>query len=318
MAGGNNINRPGMRVSVERGRRTVLLQLSPAFGGGGGTVRGLRCSARAGTGSFSRRGGAGPADRRSKPPPTPAGSRCRARPTWMPARCRTGEERPARSPAGRGCPDLDVEYNVAAAFVEGVTSSFVLRITPRRDGLKNLVVEARHGHLRLSHAADEHLMEGQRFRAFLSFRPTGGLYGKIPFEIYLGYEADGEKVCYKFWGEHRVFPAREKAVKVLETLKIEFNASQGHAGDVRQSVQGLDRMLSQKADRAEDLRLVDLPPIWERPRLLRCAYSVMAPPPARSGPAEAACDRLSLCVEGKWVHILSDARVQLGRNRKTT
>lgn len=230
--------------------------------------------------------------------------------------------------ARSACAELTVMYDAAQAFVEGVYAPFQFRVTPQQSGLSALFIEIRHGDRAICRQElDEVTTIGQELTVYLDFQAPAGLQGRLPFQIYVGLTRDGVQQVYKSQRLHRVFPAREPARKVIETLKIEIknDLHQGHASDqsLSQRIDGLDKLAQgTTSDRAADLTLIDLPPVWESLALTPCQYraatgamivrSATATPP----PANARCDRFTMITTAGTFHITSQPTLQFGRNRR--
>lgn len=223
------------------------------------------------------------------------------------------------------CADFEVDYDVGRVFVEGYFFPFQLRLRPVRDGIEGLFVEIRREDVVINCKRPAAILSrGQRLTVPIPYRPTTGIAGKIWYEIYIGYQVDGESKVYMAQQDHQVFPARANAQSVLTTLKVEYHnhMQMGHAGDMQvdQRLRDLEALRPRADDSAEAvIKQLDRNPIWKPLSLLPCRYSkpgavqACARPSPESMPSAARCDRLVLQAGGKSVFLYADQRVTLGR-----
>jgi len=224
------------------------------------------------------------------------------------------------------CPDLDVRYNVNRIFVEGLVLPFEFRVTPGVEGITDLCleIEARKGH-KISEHPPEYPVRGEEIHVPVAFQSPAGLHGKVPFRIYVGYKRNGTPHWFTATNSHKVFRAREKAQKVIDTLVLDLKneAAQGHAGDIQihQRIDNLEALRPREDNPAADLKNVDLPPAWAPLNLRRCRRKLDREAPglrkqALPAPPDAARQSgVTLSIGDCRVHFLAESKVTLGRSR---
>ncbi len=222
--------------------------------------------------------------------------------------------------------DLQVEYNIARIFVEGVSVPFQLRITPQRADIDMLFVEIRHNEQPVARREpDDYIELNEAIELNLPYSPQIGLQGKeVPFRIYVGYSINGERHCHAAERLHTIFRAKEKIKNVLRDIKIDIN-TQIHSGpasdtNVHNPISALEHLAPKPDDPAEDIRNVDIPPVWQHLHLRRCKFQGSWPRANLStllgNPSPAAlATKLTLFDGSRRVHLLTGTSTVLGRNR---
>ncbi len=224
------------------------------------------------------------------------------------------------------CPDLDVLYNAARAFIEGMIMPFEFRIIPRAEGIEDLFVEIRFGERTIvREELEEDLDEGDEVALDLPLAPWKELVGKVPFAIWIGYAADGNEHRFLVRKTHTCFRRLEPVRNVLQQVKFEMKDLM-KTGDVcdptlNVRVDGLEHLAPRPDDPAEAFRFVDLPPVWEKVALRRARYrptdghAEHCGPFGSTAPVEAHEDKLTLRAEERFVHLVHQPQVEIGRSR---
>ena len=261
-------------------------------------------------------------------PPPVAGGEAHAGPVPAVKLSESASEmaRPADKSAAAG--ELDVFYNISRIFVEGLEMPFQFRLLPRCDGLSGLCIEIRRRVVMTEDlvARDEpawELSPGRELDNPIGFRPAeGAAGGNVTFEIYVGYEVDGTRKWFMVRKLHPVFERKAKVDSVIKQLNVQFTneIKLGHASDaqVRQTLDGLDKLVQDKNELIEDFRGLDMPEIWVQLPLVKCHYKPVQHGfmTHRSPPAEALKNRLTLTTGSHRIHLLANSILQLGRNRE--
>ncbi len=231
-----------------------------------------------------------------------------------------------RASIGMGCSDFKVEYNVGRVFVEGHVFPFQFRLIPLQDHIEDLFLEIRRGgQLIAREEPDENLYRGLVLGIPIPFRPTSGVHGKIPFDLYMGYRLKGQGFVFKARQVHTVFPAQAPAQSVIHDLRVEYHNTMGpgNANDMQldQRLRGLEALRPQVDDSAEKIiQKLDTTPIWKPLSMHACNYrhapmNGLKPcrPPSDSAPVAARCDRLVLQAGSHSVFVYSNPRLIMGR-----
>jgi hypothetical protein len=246
----------------------------------------------------------------------------------IPAHSPTLDSRPSSPPRRSQCEDLEIKYNTARIFVEGMILPFDFRITPQVDEISDICIEIRcSDYARVSDQPPEEPTKDFTMPVHLAFRaPKGFPGGLVPFEIYVGYKLGGEQKWFVTRQIHTVHAAGENAGRAIENVKIEIQnqIDQGHAGDIHlnQDVSDyLTQMQSNHFDKSvEQLARFDLPEMWTTLAMHRCrkqSWQDRFFSPSRHGtpPPEACRTRITLHhPKARW-HLLSETSYQLGRSR---
>ncbi|MEM7394115.1 MAG: FHA domain-containing protein, partial [Verrucomicrobiota bacterium] len=224
------------------------------------------------------------------------------------------------------CRDLSIDYNVSRVFLENISVPFEFKITVHEDGLSDIRIglEADRIPGRLE-TLEECIDANEQYESYLAFQPPPGVWGIIPFKIYIGYRKDDEEHWYITRRKHEVFRAKEKARRVIDSLKIEMNADieKGQASDgITQRIDNLDALKPLEDDPAIELEGVKLPARWQRLGLKRCQEAPErllqlpeTPLPLPPPPMDAHRTALTLHHGEQRIHLLSGDLIQIGKNR---
>lgn len=212
------------------------------------------------------------------------------------------------------CDDLELHYDAARIFMEGMTLPFAFRLVPQCSGISDLSLEihTQHG-LNARKRLLRVLRSGVERAVAVDVPIKKGCIGIMTFDFILRYRAEGISRMFMVSRTHEVHPERN-ARKVFENFRIEIN--QGHAGDINQNFQGLENLLRNE-DWGKVFSQLQIEPRWEKLALEECEdcggdCTDHLPPP----PDSARVDRLTLTLCGWKIHLLSGDRLQLGRSRE--
>lgn len=211
------------------------------------------------------------------------------------------------------CEDLDLYYDSSRIFMEGMILPFAFRLVPQADGLSDLSIEIRtQSGLNERKRVLRVLRSGVEREISVDMRMPEGCSGMMTFDFIVRYRMGRGEQMFMISRTHEVHPQRN-ARKVFENFRIEIN--QGHAGDINQNFQGLEKLM-QNEDRGKIFSRMNIPPRWEKLALEECAgcgsdCTVRLPP----CPAPARLDRLTLQIDGWKIHLLGGTRIQMGRDR---
>jgi len=136
---------------------------------------------------------------------------------------------------------LQILWNTARKFVEEVTLSFNLRLTPEFD-LKNLEFlitsdSENVGQLTKRIAA---CPGGTEKRIDIPFRAPTGSAGEIPFDVFLRFEQDGKPQILCAAQAHHIYKAEQIPQAVHYHSETHVKGGDGHANDQHVSVIGGD------------------------------------------------------------------------------
>jgi|GEM_PF-6642967 len=220
-------------------------------------------------------------------------------------------EQPLPRPVSE-CPDLDIYYDASRFFVEGMVMPFTFRITPRGDGVSALALEINtQSGVNERKQLQQVLRGGLERTVAVDVRIHDGS-GMMTFDVAVSYRKDGAPRRFMVSRTHEVHP-RHEARKLFENFRIEIN--QGHAGDINQNFQGLEKLM-QKEDWGQVFSELKIPARWEPLALEECQDCGGECIDRLPTPPEAARQtRLTLTAAGFRIHLLSGDRIQMGRDR---
>ncbi len=226
--------------------------------------------------------------------------------------------------------ELDVAYNVSRIFIEELEMPFQFRFIAKCEGISSICVEIRR---KLSPYAEDLVardepswvpVPGREMDNPIGFTPRSGSggAGQVTFEIYVGYQVDGVQKWFTVRKLHPIFERKTKVGAVIQQLNVQFSneVKQGHAGDVqvRQTLDGIEKLAQHKHEQIEDFRGLDVPELWVQLPLCKCHYKPIqhGGPTHRIPPAEALKKRLTLTNQGSKIHLLANSTIQLGRHKE--
>jgi len=231
------------------------------------------------------------------------------------------------------CPDLKVEYNMAALFVVGINMPFAFRITPQVDGLERIVVsihaeiDGREWHK--TKRLNQRPLKGKPFDHRVNFSPREGFGGVIAFEVHICFQKEGQTHSFETSTRHKVYPQQSKARDVMDTIIVNINneINTGHAADISLR-NGLDELQSLRNRTGEQETLQGIiNQIFDFPAAL-CSLPIYPSnwlPPEAGGtrpdagdipPEGAQIDRVTLRAGDRLVHLFTDESITLGRSRE--
>ena len=216
-------------------------------------------------------------------------------------------------------PYLEVEYNKNLFFVNGSSSVIRLRLTPRSNVLRGVMLfmetpDADGKKIRREIPVTELLQSGVPVEARLSYRPEK-VSGQLAFDFYIGCALETGVTYSQFTVEHKIYDPEQSGAAVAQQIVINQDIKASEAGDVnvRDNIGDALRSMGEKVPSVHELidRLNDLPPrfvrqelrdtTWRPETMLICGN----PYPA---------DRLLLEWNGKRILLFSKKHLKLGRS----
>ena len=222
-------------------------------------------------------------------------------------------------PSVRANPYLEVEYNKNLFFVNGSSSVIRLRLTPRSNLLRGIMlfmetVGAEGEKIRREIPITEMLQSGVPVEARLAYRPEK-VSGRLAFDFYVGCALETETKYSQFTVEHKVYDPEQSGSAVAQQIIINQDIKASEAGDVnvRDNIGDALRDMRGKAPSVHELidRLNDLPPQFVRQELRDTTWRPETmvvcgtPYPA---------DRLLLEWNGKRLLLFGKKHLKLGRS----
>ncbi len=178
-------------------------------------------------------------------------------------------------PDSHSNPFLEIEYNRNLFFVRGSSSVMRLRLTPRSNLLRSVILfmetESSGGkRIRREIPVTELLQNGVPVEVRLSYCPEE-VSGRMAFDFYLGCNLEAETKYYQFSAEHKIYDPEQSSASVGQQIIINQEIKASEAGDVnyRDNIGDAIRDMSSRAPTVYELidRLNDLPPVFVRQEL---------------------------------------------------
>ena len=217
------------------------------------------------------------------------------------------------------CPWLHVERDTMAFCVAGTNGLLRLRLLAKEEGVQDVRVD-----LYLPCATGAAVQPVELYRPKVNKAREYSLTipplkeGPYAAQLILQFTKDGVVRKYASPVELHVYPTGSSAKQIAGSIvfNITNDIKMGHASDFRQSLDAAS-LLGKIADNGQvhgvsellDLLKTDLR------AYKRLSFDEMMGGGNRRPPAEALADRLTLHVGGRWLHLIADRRVTLGRNR---
>ncbi|MBN1672415.1 MAG: zinc ribbon domain-containing protein [Kiritimatiellae bacterium] len=213
--------------------------------------------------------------------------------------------------------DFHIEYNNARIFLKGSRSSFNFRLKPTSSACRrcaDMQMELQIGAAEIPPEPVYPFTRPEPREIDFAFKPEeDGI--DIPAKLFFRYTRDGRRTQYLGRLLWDCYPQSESAqainVKIDELNLVGDRASRQNV----ELLKGLDAKTPES--RADQLRGLKLVPVWAPLPLVlvpcddvAARESHLAPPPAR-----AQRQRLTLAGNDLRVHLLSDTKLTLGRNR---
>lgn len=178
-------------------------------------------------------------------------------------------------PSARSNPYLEIDYNTNLFFVNGSASVIRLRLIPRSNRLRGIMLfmETHEGDgkkLRCEIPITEMLQCGMPIEARHFYRPEK-ISGRLSFDFYVGCVLETETKYSQFSIEHKVYDLDQPTGAAAQQIIINQDIKASEAGDVsvRDNIGDALRDMRAKAPSVHELidRLNDLPPQFVRQEL---------------------------------------------------
>ena len=218
-------------------------------------------------------------------------------------------------------PYLEIEYNRNLFFVSGSSSVIRLRITPKSDLLRGLILFMEtHGinseRIRCEIPVTESLQKNISIEARKSFCPKE-MSGRMALDFYIGCMLETSPIYYHFSTDHKIYDPKLSTTSIAQQIIINQDIKASEAGDVnvRDSIGDAIRNLSEKSPSVYELidRLNDLPPLFVRQELLNTNWRpetmIVQGNPYPN-------DKLMLEWNDRRLLLLGKRHVKLGRSRE--
>ncbi len=228
-----------------------------------------------------------------------------------------------------GCPDLQIEYNANAVFLQGNSCPFLFRVKPLSKNIESISIYIDAEEVitaPLCVETEEELESGVEIdNICINFKPVGA-QGRIGFKLYFSYEKDGEEFWYIERKDHWIFPADESIGKVAETLNLKIENIAKDVADQGGVSVNLNELIRRPAENLIAV-LQNYEPRWEELNLRKCRkkpvrVSKLASLPKHflsgisSSPPSIKKLKITLFHGNFRTHLISGNTLKLGKNRR--
>ena len=218
------------------------------------------------------------------------------------------------------CPYLQVEYNRNLFFLSGSTSVIKLKLTPRDDQLKDLLVfmeaELNDKHTRRQIPVRAVVLKGHPIVLQVNFKPEDTI-GSAYFVFYIGCKVQGKFHYYQFTVEHKIYDVTQSSSSICNQITINQEFTSNEAADINYH-DSLGDALKKMADNQLSVnemidRLNDLPPAYKVQQLIPTTWrpeNILIK--GNLYPAA----KLLLEYDGKKIYLFNKKSVTFGRDQR--